>query len=277
MRWLSVLIMAALMSPAGALAGGPLAAAHVSTTGTVRTNASLLPSGSTIYGGDVIATGEDGLAIVTSREIGRLEVRPSSRVEFGPSRVTLRDGAVAADKSVVGLGEYTIQARTPDSAQAWFAVATRDGRKVVAAHRGDVLIARAGMAPLLVPAGSYAIADDPEQAGQPAKEKSGTAGTKAEEAQPEAQKEEKKDKDDESAAAEIGKAAGKEAAKEAAKTAGKAAGGKAAETVAKTAGWTIGSLTHAASVAAVTTAAAAAATATTVGVALNDKPVSPVK
>jgi hypothetical protein len=175
MRWLSVVITAAMMFPAGALAGGPLATAHVSTTGTVRTNSSLLPSGSTIYGGDVIATGEDGLAIVTSREIGRLEVRPSSRVEFGASRVTLRDGAVAADKSAVGLGEYTIQARTPNSAQAWFAVASRDGRKVVAAHRGDVSIARAGMAPLLVPAGSYAAF--PGEEPQPEKNSKDTSAT----------------------------------------------------------------------------------------------------
>jgi hypothetical protein len=156
MRWLSVLISAAIMSPAGALAGGSWAPAYVSTTGTVRTNSSRLPSGSTIYGGDVIATGEDGLAIVTSQGIGRLEVRPSSRVEFAANHVTLREGAVAADKSAVGLGEYTIQARSPELADNWFAVASRNGRKVVAAHRGDVLIARAGVAPLLIPAGSYA-------------------------------------------------------------------------------------------------------------------------
>lgn len=156
MRWRSVLIFAAIISPAGARAGGSWAPAHLATAGTVRTNSSRLPSGTAIYGGDVIATGEDGLAIVTSRGIGRLEVRPSSSVQFGAKGVTLRDGAVAADKSVVGLGEYTIQARSPELADNWFAVASRNGRKVVAAHRGDVLIARAGATALLVPAGSYA-------------------------------------------------------------------------------------------------------------------------
>ena len=105
MRWLTVLISAAIISPAGALAAGSWAPAHVTTAGTVRTNSSLLPSGTAIYGGDTIATGDDGLAIVTSRGMGRLEVRPSSSVEFGANRVTLRDGAVAADKSVVGLGD----------------------------------------------------------------------------------------------------------------------------------------------------------------------------
>lgn len=156
MRWLSILISAVILLPSGALAAGSWAPAHVITAGTVRTNSSLLPSGTAIHGGDVIATGEDGLAIVTSRELGRLEVRPSSNVEFSANRVTLRDGAVAADKTAVALGDYTIQARSPELKDNWFAVASKNGRKVVAAHRGDVLIARAGMTPLLVPAGSYA-------------------------------------------------------------------------------------------------------------------------
>jgi hypothetical protein len=155
MNWLAILTTAAVIFPAGALAGA-LAPAHVSTVGTVRTNSSLLPSGSTIYSGDMIATGEDGLAVVTSRDMGRLEVRPASRVEFGANEVILRDGAVAADKSIVGMRGYTIQPRSPELANNWFAVASRNGRTVVAAHRGDVLIARAGAAPLLVPAGSYA-------------------------------------------------------------------------------------------------------------------------
>jgi hypothetical protein len=270
MRWLSVLISAAIMSPAGALAGGSSVPAHVSTAGTVRTNSSLLPSGTTIYGGDVIATGEDGLAIVTSRGCGRLEVRPSSRVEFGANQVTLREGAVAADKSTVGLGEYTIQSRTPESADNWFAVASRSGRKVVAAHRGDVLIARAGMAPLLVPAGSYAVADDAEQTGESATSKPKPADAKAEDADCEEQDDDKKhkdeqDDDDKCAVAGIGKAAGK------------AAGGKAAETVANTDGWTIGSLDHKGSVILVTTIGAAAATGTALGFALSDDPVSPVQ
>ena len=156
MRWLAVLISAAIMSPAGAPAAGSWAPAHVTTAGTVRTNSSFLPSGTTIYGGDVIATGEDGLAIVTSPNLGRLEVRPSSQVKFGADQLMLRDGAVASDKAVVRLGDYTIQTRSPELKDNWFAVASRTGRKVVVAHRGDVLISRAGAAPLLVPAGSYA-------------------------------------------------------------------------------------------------------------------------
>jgi hypothetical protein len=62
----------------------------------------------------------------------------------------------------VRLGPDLIRAtrltRTAASSEArpWFVVADRGGQKLVAAYQGDVLIARDGAEPLLVPQGSFA-------------------------------------------------------------------------------------------------------------------------
>lgn len=133
--------------------------------GAVWTNQTALPSGSNLYAGDQLRTDSDALAILASPELGRVELRADSSARFDSDRLTLDNGTAASSRMAVRVGEFEV---TPKDAEGdnWFVVSEHDGERVVSAYRGDLLIASAGAAPILVPAGSFAMAAAPPK--QPA-------------------------------------------------------------------------------------------------------------
>ena len=146
----------ALFLSAGLCAAGPPGYARMSTVGTVWTNSVALPSGTTVHPGDRIATGRNAVAVVSSSATGRVEVRQNSDVTLADRYVALHEGVVLSEKVAVTLADYKVKPKDSQG-NPWFAVASRRGRVLIAAYRGDVLIAKAGLAPVLVPAGSYAV------------------------------------------------------------------------------------------------------------------------
>ncbi|MBI1354137.1 MAG: hypothetical protein GC160_07310 [Acidobacteria bacterium] len=225
--------LAALPASAAPALGG------LTTAGAVWSNQVALPSGSTIYAGDVIETGADALAVLSSPSKGRVEIRAESKASLSDDAVTLSSGVVAADRATVRLGDLSVAAKDA-AGDNWFVVSDRDGEKLIAAYRGDVVV-RGQDGAFTVPAGSFALA----AAALPPS--------------PQTTDKDKKDHDDDD------KAGG--AIKRAPRTAGRAAGAGAKS------GWSIGSLGHWASVAVVTGGTAAAITGTVV--ALDDTPASP--
>ena len=151
MRWTLALGLTFLLSMV-AWAAGP---ASLSTAGTVWTNKVVLPSGTTLHQGDRVETDRGSAAVIASRETGRVEVREQSSVSLGEGQVVLHQGVVATAKAAVQLDDIQIKPR--EAADALVVVAKRGEQILIAAHRGDAVISRPGAAPLLVPAGSYAI------------------------------------------------------------------------------------------------------------------------
>lgn len=133
--------------------------------GAVWTNQTALPSGSNLYAGDQLRTDSDALAILASPEVGRVELRADSNARFESDALTLDNGTAASSRMAVRVGEFEVTPKDAD-ADNWFVVSERDGERVVSAYRGDLLIASAGAAPVLVPAGSFAMAAAPPK--QPA-------------------------------------------------------------------------------------------------------------
>ena len=207
----------------------------LSTAGNVWANAVLLPSGTTVYSGDRIQTDRGASAILWSQTVGRVEIRSDSEVTLTDRHVRLHSGSVAGSGISVLLGKYSVEPVPGGDTDSWFAVADRDGKQLVAAHRGQVRIVQPGMAPILVSGGSFAVpAGEPERAERDKQEK----GRK-----------------NRSRGARGAAAAG---------VAGKAASG-----------FTIGSLSHAASVALIAGVGAAAVGGTVAAVTLNDPSPSP--
>ena len=210
--------------------------AMLSTAGNVWTNAVLLPSGTTVYSGDRIETGHRASAILWSQTMGRMEIRSDSEVTLADGHLRLHRGTVAGSGVSVLLDGYSVEPAPGGGADSWFAVADRDGKQLVAAHRGAVRIVQPGVAPLLIPAGSYAVP---------------------------ASKPDEKEQDNK-------KAAGKTKSREARGAA--AAGGVTGKTAG---GFTIGSLSHVASVSLIAAAGAAAVGGTVAAITLNDPSPSP--
>ncbi len=132
----------------------------VTSTGPVTVSGESLPAKGVpswpVVQGDEIVTERGGVAVLSSAA-ARVEIREGSEVRLGEDHVRLESGAVGADNYSVRFGDYTARAKDPQAGPSWFVVADRDGRQLVAAHRGDVIIRGAGTAPILVPAGSYAL------------------------------------------------------------------------------------------------------------------------
>lgn len=143
---------------AAALAAAPPVA--LSTVGNVWTNQVALPSGSQAAAGDVIETDDAGLAILASGELGRVEVRSSTRATLASDALELERGSAASERLPIRLGEIEAAPATA-GAPAWFVVSGDGGRARVAAHEGDVVIRRAGREEVVVPAGHYAMALPP--------------------------------------------------------------------------------------------------------------------
>lgn len=206
--------------------------------GGVWTNQTALPSGSNVYEGDQVRTDSDALAILAGPSLGRVELRADSSARFTASGVSLDRGVAASSRLPVRTGEFEI---TPRDTQAdnWFVVSERDGRRVVSAYRGDLLIASAGAAPVLVPAGSFAMA-----AAAPPKQPSGDA-------------------EDDSGRKKKGGAVERTRRRT----------GRSANTAGKSGGWSIGPLGTAGSVAVVSGGIVAATTG--LAFSLGDDPVSP--
>ena len=186
--------------------------------------------------------------MITSRA-GRVEIRPGSVVTWKGDGVVLESGSAASDGGAIRLSEITVRPET--AAEAWFVVARNGGRPHVAAYRGNVTIVAPGLAPLLVPAGSYAVAGGDQGTGDSTK-KDPDAGARTDEKT----KKHEKDKKRPAGAGRGAAAAGG--------VAGKAAGG-----------WTIGSLSHADSIALAAGVGAAATGATLAAVTLTEPSPSP--
>ena len=218
-------------------AAAPPGYARMSTIGTVWTNSVALPSGTTVHPGDRIATSRNAVAVISSPATGRVEVRQNSDVTLADRYVALHEGVVAAENVAVTLAGYKVKSKG-NRRNPWFTVASRQGRVLVAAYRGDVLIAKAGLAPVLVPAGSYAV---PAPGPEPRKSEKARGEGKARE----------------------GSGGNRGAV---------AAGGLPPKT---NEGWTIGSLSHGASVALIAGIGAGAAAGAVSAFALGDPSPSP--
>ena len=263
MRYVAIIFAVSVAAP---LQAAGLEGTSLSTAGNVWTNAVLLPSGTTVHNGDRIETARGASAILWSRTMGRIEIRSGSDVTLGADHLRLHKGAVAGSAVSVLLGSYTIgrnvdESRSSEeymgepsgetSADSWFVVSDQDGKQLVAAHRGDVRIERAGVAPVLVPGGSYAA-----PASEPDKDGRGNQDRDA-----------KDRNDEEKDRKKAGGKSGSQGARGAAAAGG--AAGKAAG------GFAIGSLSHAASVVLIAGAGAAAVGGTVAAVTLNDPSPSP--
>ena len=166
MRLLAALMASLLPVSTVPLWARPPAVRHVSTAGTVWINAAALPSGSSLYDGDTLATADNGFAMITGAGRGRVEVRQDSLISVGPREITLKGGVVGSDGLAVRLGAELVRPAGESSERPWFVVADRGGKRLVAAYRGDVAIARDGAAPVLVPRGSFAVPAGPPPDGQ---------------------------------------------------------------------------------------------------------------
>ena len=151
MRWTVAFILGLLLSTV-AWAGEP---ASLNTAGTVWINKVLLPSGTTLHQGDRVDTDRASAAVIASRSTGRVEVLERSSVSLGERQVTLHQGVVSTSKEAIQFGDMHVKQR--DAANALVVVAKRGEQVLIAAHRGDALISQPGAAPLLLPAGSYAV------------------------------------------------------------------------------------------------------------------------
>ena len=238
-RLLATMMAVMLVVSSTAWAAGAVFVGSLHSTGVVLTNAVHMPDGGTVRSGDSISTQPGALAVISSPTYGRLEVRANSEARLNGNRVQLERGAVAASRLPVQVGSYTISPQNPTS--TWFAVANRDGRLLVAAHKGNVIIASAGAPPVVVEEGSLAQ--------QPKQEEASTTPQAAPD-QPQT--------DQPATNQQTGKKKKRAAA-------GAAAGA-----------WTIGGLSHAASIALVVgVGAAVAGTAAGAAVAISDSSPSP--
>jgi hypothetical protein len=136
------------------VAAGPAPPAALRVRGAVVVNSVPQADGATLRPGDTVTTGPRSLAIATSRAFGRVELRAESEARIDAGGILLGRGAVAADRLPITTGRYSI--RPQPGPDAWYAVARRNGRLLVAAHRGAVVIEAAGQDPVTVPQGSYA-------------------------------------------------------------------------------------------------------------------------
>ena len=134
--------------------------ATMTSTGEVKVGAASLQATGVrswpVLAADQISTDGEGSALISSPAMGRIEIWKNSKVTVAEDHVSLREGTVGSERLPVRWGNYTVSAKD-HAARNWFVVADREGQVLVAAHRGDVLISRSGAAPLLVPAGSYAM------------------------------------------------------------------------------------------------------------------------
>ncbi len=159
-------------------AAGPVFTGNLRVTGTVMANSVPMPDGGTVSSGDRIVTLAKSLAVISSPAEGRIEVRPDSEARFASDRVALHRGALAANRMAIEVDGFSI--RPQDPARAWFAVAKRDGRLLVAAHRGNVIISAAGAPAVTVSEGSYAThIQGQEEPEKDKKKKKGAAGAAA--------------------------------------------------------------------------------------------------
>ncbi len=157
MRILACLMAVMLFFSSTTWAAGPAFVGTLRTNGNVLANSSPMPDGGTVRSGDAVKTEPRSLGLITSPVYGRLEVRPDSEARLASDRVRLERGAVASSQLPVEVDKYTISPQ--NGAPAWFAVANRDGRLVVAAYQGNVIIAAAGGPPVVVSQGSVAQQD----------------------------------------------------------------------------------------------------------------------
>lgn len=144
------------------LAAAPLGKPIATVTGTGQVTvgaASLKATGVQswpVLAGDRISTNGEGSALVSSASMGRIEIRNNSKVTVTEDHVSLQQGAVGSESLPVRSRDFTVSVKD-EAARNWFVVSDQEGEVLVAAHRGDVYISRAGAAPLLLPAGSYAM------------------------------------------------------------------------------------------------------------------------
>ncbi len=163
--------------------------ATMTSTGEIKVGAASLQATGVrswpVLAADQISTDGEGSALISSPAMGRIEIWKNSKVTVAEDHVSLREGTVGSQRLPVRWGNYTVSAKD-HAARNWFVVADREGQVLVAAHRGDVLISRSGAAPLLVPAGSYAMptpapkkTDDDDDDGDRKRGAAATAGSAA--------------------------------------------------------------------------------------------------
>lgn len=155
---LLLVIAAAALSAAAAFAAsavGTLRSSGAVTVGGSSARAAGVPS-RPVLAGERIAVGAGAAAVVESSGYGRVEIRSDSKVRFEQGQVILEHGVVATEGYGVRVGENSVEVRGVQGETPWVVVADRDGKRLVAAYRGEAIIRAAGAAPLLVPAGSYA-------------------------------------------------------------------------------------------------------------------------
>ena len=242
MRTTTLILSLMLVASSGSQADTRVFSAQLITFGQVFVNHAGLPSGSTIYEGDHIATEAATKALIITPGRGRVEIRNSSEVVYAPHGIALRRGVAGTETLPVELDRYTVEPLLGNGNDPWIVVSRRGGRHLVAAYRGQAWIREEGVAPVLVSAGSFAL-QTPAGAGP-------ASGDDANNPPQPSSKQ----------------GAGAEAA-------GKAE--PATGTTAAHSGWTIGPLSHAASVALVTAVGAAAIGGAVAAVALTGDSPSP--
>jgi hypothetical protein len=176
-RLIIPLVLAVAATPLFGESIGPLTA-----SGNVWTNQIAVPSGSSVYAGDLVRTDENGIAVIDSGRT-RIEVRPTSSVTLHTGGLNLHQGSVGSSHSVVELADARVSP-VGDLDDSWFVVSEVEGQTMVAAYRGDAEIVGRDGRRTIVPAGSFALAASTPRAGSDSLKKSDGKGTPNTEAAP---------------------------------------------------------------------------------------------
>jgi ferric-dicitrate binding protein FerR (iron transport regulator) len=151
---------------------------YISSQGDVRVDRQAVPSGTSVFAGDVITTGTGSVASVklvsgaqaTLTENGEMTVATGDLAD----PIRLNRGAIALrnegdDAAYVGIGASTIVIKGEPGFPAICRVAYSGGVPNVFADRGRVEVRRKGISRLVLPGKAYRIeAGMPQAAGQPA-------------------------------------------------------------------------------------------------------------
>lgn len=157
-RFGTFLVLALAVTPLIGETIGPL-----TSSGNVWTNQIAVPSGSSLYAGDVIKTDDHGVAVIGNGQ-RRTEVRPESEVTLHENRVDLHRGSVGASHAVIQIDSAQVSS-LDESRDSWFVVSDVEGQTIVAAYLGDAEIIASNGHRTVVPAGSFAMAAASPRAG----------------------------------------------------------------------------------------------------------------
>lgn len=174
----SVLLLANLHAVAAGHPDAPRALGYIASKGTVLIDKQPVPSGTTLYAGDVITTGEASAAVLSLQTRTTATLSANSEVALLPGtpsgRFTLRRGVVSirsegVQPAHVAVSGASVLVKGEDGFPALCRIAYVGGQGVVSAERGRVEIQGRGIRRIVPPGKSARLeAGMPQAAGEQA-------------------------------------------------------------------------------------------------------------